>query len=183
MRRLVGQELFQHCYPCRISTWPPRYLFWPGQTPAHLIIRQCVTKTRVWLVNITNTWRCLYFTHSQDVKIWDYWTVLSGRVKESTLFEWCYSAALLLCGEGSLHERRRGLSCFVKRLGRRGAQAAPVWDAARLVVVVSGHRPAAQDVLQRPEDGACGAEDGITERAFKFIGEYSFKTLFLQFSR
>lgn len=76
--------------------------------------------------------------------------------------------SLLLCGEGSLHERRRGLSSFVERLRRRGAQAAPVWDAARLVVVVSRHRPAAQDILQRPEDSACRADDDMnTDRASK----------------
>lgn len=62
---------------------------------------------------------------------------------------------LLLCGKGSLHEGRRGFSCFVQGLGRRGAQAAPVWNAARLVVVVPWHRPAAQDVLKCPKYSTC----------------------------
>lgn len=79
-----------------------------------------------------------------------------------------FQHVLLLCGEGSLHKWRRGLPCFVERFRRRGAQAAPVWDAACLAVVVSWHRPAAQDVLQRPEDGTCWAEDDMnTERAFQ----------------
>lgn len=65
---------------------------------------------------------------------------------------------LLLRGEGPLHQWGRGLPRFVQGLGRRGAQAAPVGDASRLVVVVPRHRPAAQDVLQRPEDGTCTAE-------------------------
>lgn len=81
---------------------------------------------------------------------------------------------LLLCGEGFLHEGRRRLPCFVDGLGRRGAQAAPVWDAACLVVVVSWHWPAAQDVLQCPEDSTClrTAEDSMnTGRAFQMIQE------------
>lgn len=99
--------------------------------------------------------------------IYDYWTVLSGSKGEYIVWI-MFQHVLLLCGEGSLHKWRRGLPCFVERFRRRGAQAAPVWDAACLAVVVSWHRPAAQDVLQRPEDGTCWAEDDMnTERAFQ----------------
>lgn len=101
------------------------------------------------------TSRAVCVVHTLICFAWDYWIVLLG--KGEYIVWMTRQRILLLCGEGSLHEWRRGLSCFVERLGRRGAQAAPVWDAACLVVVVSWHWPAAQDVLQRPEDSTCRA--------------------------
>ena len=59
---------------------------------------------------------------------------------------------LFLSGEGSLHEGRGGLPGVVDRLWGWGAQGAPVWDAARLVVVVPGDGATPQDVLKGSED-------------------------------
>lgn len=73
----------------------------------------------------------------------------------------------LLHGVRSLHQWRRGLPCLVERLRRWGAQAAPVRDASSLVVVIPGHRPAAQDVLKGPKDGAWGASGEIQSKSLE----------------
>lgn len=67
---------------------------------------------------------------------------------------WQTLCVSLFHGISSLHQWRRGLPCFIERFGRRGAQAAPIWDASGLVVVVPGHWPAAQNVLKGPKDRA-----------------------------
>lgn len=91
---------------------------------------------------------CGKVVHVLGCYVKDHWIVLSGRCVEILKI-------LLFCRESPFHQRRRGLSCVVQALGRGGAQAAPVWDAAPLVVVIPRHRPAAQDVLKGSEDGSC----------------------------
>lgn len=54
-----------------------------------------------------------------------------------------------LGGESSLHEWGGRLSRLIHGIRWGAAETAPVWYTTCLVIVVSGHRATAQDVLQR----------------------------------